>query len=395
MKGDARKEFLDKLSEHYGEWSKATARFGITPYGKIAQALNISPSQFSKLISGTATEGMYTRTTANINRLMYRDSLLDERDQAVADQETKKAELSRLRAREGRSRLRYTVVGLATGICLTALAFVLGRAREVTTLYSSPHPLSSYFDRGYDEQFFRPYLALSEVQNYCPCSAYEGVWELSEQYKLPLPGNRKPGVYYVAKRADVRMKCSRYDTFPPGKGRVLMGYEQLVNEIWVDTERQPLSPTYFDKDIKQFTSAFTDLSLEGNSRFKKVATINSFFVDRFEIYPDSIVRKGEPYGRYASELDQKLADTYEIDINYILNDVLGDLTTTSCTAFDNRYCDPNTLTEGESVIAFDCQYTIASENLGIGGGYPYTKGYRLKKQAYAANLTCECSKLAQ
>jgi hypothetical protein len=70
--------------------------------------------------------------------------------------------------------------------------------------------------------------------------------------------------------------------------------------------------------------------------------------------------------------------------------VLGDLTTTSCSATTNPYCDPNTLEEGRSVIAFDCRYTIQSENLGLDKGYPYTKGYRLSEQAYAANLTCGC-----
>ena len=46
--------------------------------------------------------------------------------------------------------------------------------------------------------------------------------------------------------------------------------------------------------------------------------------------------------------------------------------------------------EKQSVINFDCLYTIKTENLGIGGGYPYRKGYRLEKQNYSDNLTCGC-----
>jgi hypothetical protein len=66
------------------------------------------------------------------------------------------------------------------------------------------------------------------------------------------------------------------------------------------------------------------------------------------------------------------------------------LTQTDCLAAANKFCDPNDLREGESVIDFACLYTIKSENLGIGGGYPYRKGYRLVKQNYSDNLNCNC-----
>jgi len=59
-------------------------------------------------------------------------------------------------------------------------------------------------------------------------------------------------------------------------------------------------------------------------------------------------------------------------------------------ASPNAFCAPNTLEESESVISFDCLYTIQSENLGIGGGYPYRKGYCLEEQSYSDNLTCSC-----
>jgi hypothetical protein len=102
------------------------------------------------------------------------------------------------------------------------------------------------------------------------------------------------------------------------------------------------------------------------------------------------VRKGEPVGRIATEVDEDLAARYEIDMRHTLRNVLGNLTKTDCRAAPNPACDPNDLTVGESVIAFDCLYTIKTENLGIGGGYPYRKGYRLAQQSYADNLTCTC-----
>ena len=186
------------------------------------------------------------------------------------------------------------------------------------------------------------------------------------------------------------MKCSRSDTLGAGKGKVLWGYEYLVNEIWLDTKMTPLSPTYFDKESKQFTSAYHALDFENNPQFQKVATVNSFFIDQFQLIGDSIFRYGEPCGRYVSDLDEALANEYEIDINYLLEHVLAGMTTTRCEGTVNPYCDPNSLKELESIINFSCLYTIRNENLGMGGGYPYEKGFRLEKQHYADNLTCDC-----
>ena len=390
MEERIQEKFIEKLEEQYGTWSRPTAKFGDTSYGEIAKDLSISASQFSKLLYGTATEGMYIRTIENINRLLTREAIRQERDTAVAENAELRTELDKLLTDSQTFRQRLVLMLLLMVVAVGAVLYLIARLndRAPATVTSTEHPLKTFFDKQYDANFKTPYLDISEVQDYCPCSGYEGIWSLSESYKLPLPG-RKPGVYYVAESADVRMKCSRYDTTGAGKGRILMGYEYLINEIWVDTQMKPLSPTYFDKGNKVFTAAFDSLVFEDKERYRKVATIHSFFVDRFDIYPDSIVRIGEPYGRYASDIDQQLADEYEIDIKFILNEVVGDMTMTSCTATANPFCDPNTLREQESVFAFDCIYTIRTENLGI-GGYPYTKGYRLEEQTYEDNLTCGC-----
>jgi hypothetical protein len=392
MAENNQEKFLGKLEEKYGRWSKPTSKFGNTSYGEIATALSISASQFSKLLYGTATEGMYIRSIENINRLLTRETLLEERDKALAENAVLTEKVEQLgQAHSGLQMYKWVSLVLLL-VCLTiAYLWWSGKQQPVSTSNQTKnHPLAAFFDKEYDANFKSPYLDIGEVQRFCPCSGFEGHWSLSKTYKLPLPGTRKPGVYYVAKSADVRMKCSRYDTVDVGTGRVLLGYEYLINEIWVDTKMRPLSPDYFDKDKKQFTPEFDSLDFDKDPSFKKVATIHSFFVDKFEIYPDSIVRKGEPYGRYASGIDQQLADAYEIDIRFILKDIVGDMTTTSCSATTNPYCDPNDLKEGESVFSFDCIYTIRTENLGIGGGYPYEKGYKLVKQAYADNLTCGC-----
>jgi hypothetical protein len=379
--------FIAKLEAHYGPWEKTTSRFGNTTFGKIATDLCISASQFTKLLSGNATEGMYVRSIRNVERLIGEQQAKNQFDQLLGQVKT----LRQNEKQNGTRLLMFSLLALILGAATVHFfrpAASIAPNASLTT--SSQHPLTLYFDQGFDADFDSPYLKASEVQDYCPCSAYEGIWSLAEEYKLPLPGTRKPGVYYLAKSADVRMKCSKSDTSNVGKGGVLIAYEYLVNEIWVDTKLTPLSPTYFDKDTKQYTPEFEALTFEDNAQFKRVATIHSFFIDKFEIHPDSIVRRGEPAGRFATDVDQQLVATYEIDLKHILENVLGDLTKTDCESSINEYCDPNDLREHESIINFDCLYTIKAENLGMGGGYPYRKGYRLEEQNYSDNLTCGC-----
>lgn len=376
--------FIHRLEQHYGQWQKKISRFGTATYGDIAHDLCVSASLFSQLIYGSATEGTYVRSIRNVERLMSTAKLKKQLSTAMP------------REREKRNAGNFTWAQLPF-IAFVLLAVTLGLllAFRATIVVEHPtaeqvHPLEAFFDQPFDADFDAPYLNLSEVQAYCPGSAYEGVWRLNEPYQLPLPGTKKPGLYYLARRADVRMKCSKLDTSIAAKGHVLNGYEYLVNEIWVDTKQQPLSPKYFNKETKAFTSAFLELDFAANPDFKKVATIHSFFIDKFILEGENIIRMGEPSGRYASDVDEKLVAEYEINLKYILEQVIGNLTKADCAIGQNPYCDPNALQEGESILKFDCVYTIKSENLGLGGGYPYTKGYLLEKQAYADNLICTC-----
>jgi hypothetical protein len=383
-------QFIAALEAHFGTWERNTSRFGNASFGRIAKELCMSPSQFSKLIYGTATEGMYVRAIRNVDRLSETRKAKEERDQATEKWKTARQKLDALRSKGSRTRLVVFALLLLTLIIFIWKAFSTeSPASHLTD--QELHPLTPFFDRNFNADFHSPYLRGSQVQDFCPCSAFEGEWELNQPYKLPLPANRKPGIYYLAKDADVRMKCFKSDTSNIGRGRVLIAFEYLTNEIWVDTEQTPLSPTYFDKQSKTFTPSFDSLDFENNPKFKRVATIYSFFIDRFLIYPDSIVRKGEPVGRYATNVDSELISEFEIDLKHVLDNVLGDLTQTNCESTVNPFCDPNDLRQGKSVISFDCLYTISNENLGMGGGYPYRKGYLLKKQNYSDNLTCDCS----
>lgn len=383
-KESLREQFITILEDKYGTWNRTTSRFGSSSFGEISNALSISPSQFTKLISGTATDGMYLRSIENIKRLIRRESL----SQQLSELQIQYDKLKKKRKSTVIYLLVFALVCLLSAFLLYSLFFNNSDSGNKNSTVKG-HPLSDFFDNTELDEYNSPYLDMSEIQDYCPCSAYEGEWSLANNYKLPLPGSKKPGLYYTAKSADVRMKCSHNDSIEAGPGRVLLGYEYLVNEIWIDTELTPVGEKYFDKKNKVFTKEFEQLRFEDHPQFKRVAVINSFFIDRFEILDSFIVRKGEPCGRYASEIDHELAEAFDIDIEFILKGILSNLTTTACDRAVNHYCDPNELDAGD-VISFDCLYTIESENLGIGGGYPYKKSYRLDKQIYADNLTCGC-----
>lgn len=383
--GPAFDQFIATLEEKYGTWSQATARFGNATYGEIAKALNISPSQFSKLLYGTATEGMYQRTIENVKRLIRQDSIRKERDLALDDFR---------RAKSGQT--RNLVITSVLMFLIGAIAVYIYDHRPMPDseeIGMANHPLKHYFDRGYDAAFDSPFLRETEVREYCPCSGFEGKWTMETPFKLPLPGSRRPGLYYLARSSDLRLRCSNIAEPYVEKGKAMLGYEFFVSEIWLDTEQKPLIPEYFNIEKKSFTPAFESLTFEEEPRFIKLAELHAFNVNNFEIHPDSIVRRAELTGRFAADIDHANAQKYNIDIRHIVRNVLGNLTTTDCASIPNPYCDPNDLIEGKSEMAFDCIYTIKTENLGLGGGYPYVKTFRLKKQHYSDHLDCSCERL--
>lgn len=392
MQDNLNEKFIAKLEEKYGPWTKVTSKFGTTSFGVIAADLSISASQFSKLIYGSATEGMYTRSIANIDRLLQHEQTRLALEKSIEQNKHLESKLaySNSLSKAGSKRLIYVFMAFALGLISMYLIFQT-KGSNPESAKVGQHPLNDFFEQGFGEAFDPPYLKESEVQDNCPCSAYEGEWSLEVPFKLPLPGSRKPGLYYIAKQSDMRMRCSNINGAHLSKGRAMLGYEYLLSEIWVDTEQEPLIPKFFDLDIKNYTAAFNALDFEREDRFQRVAVLEAFNVNNFEIFPDSINRQAELTGRYISELDVELAKTFEIDMNHIVQNVLGNLTKTNCQSTLNPFCDPNDLVEGESILQFDCMYTIAAENLGLGGGYPYTKKFRLEKQHYSDHLNCTCN----
>jgi len=248
--------------------------------------------------------------------------------------------------------------------------------------------LNAFFNPDFDSPSLSPYMPIDKVQEYCPCSGYEGDWELTKPYVIPIPF-KKPGMYYVAKFSDVKLKCVSAETGLL-QGKKMYGFEILKHELWMDSEPEALMPKYFNAEKKQYTKEFYNLAFESDKRFEKVAEFTSLFYNTFEINKDKIRRKGEPAGRYANYVNQKAVAKYKIDLNEILNHAVGDMIKVSCDDTPNPNCNPNSLKEGESTLEFTCNFTIDTENLGYGGTYPYVKKLKLVNQHYSYNLLCGC-----
>lgn len=383
--------FFQQLIKKYGEWDKNSARFGKHSYGNIADDLSMSASQFSKLLYGTATNGMYERTIRNIARLLEKDDLKKDNERLTEEIHQLQKDLS-VPATSKSFNFGYL---LLAAILASVLGFFIGKKSPQLVRDTLPkevlsnHSLADYFEPAFKSAHVSPFVTNGEAQSFCPCSAFEGTWALAKEYTIPVPVG-KPGLYYVAKKSDIKMRCSR--NVPAEKqGSIFMGFENMEHELWLDINREPISPKYFDLNTKNYTKAFYNINFEEDPSFQKVANINSFMYNTFEVTGKEIIRKGETIGRYAKDLDEKICKEYEIDVEDVMSNIIGNLTKTVCQPVTNHYCNPNQLVQNESLLSFNCNFTIAYENLGIGGSYPYTKSLILKKQNYSDNLLCNCS----
>lgn len=383
MNKDLKEKFKECLIETYGESKPLVSKFGSTSYGKIAEELCISNSQFTKLISGSATEGMYIRGIRNIKNVAACHTLKREVEILKQEQKDKKEELDNTKETYKNSFIKALfLTTVFTGILIAGVLVYQNTTRGTL---STTHPLEAYFNSTLDKPYQTAYTSNRHVQAFCPASAYEGKWILDQSYKLPLPGLNYPGLYYYAKSSDMRVKAS---LITENKGKSLMGFEAMEHEIWLDKTQSPMSPRYFNKQTNRYTEAFEKLHFEKSSNFVLVAKLRSFIMNNFILYDDHVERKAQPNGRYVYYLNEEVLKAYKIDMNLVLNYVLTDFVSTRCEPSLETFCDPNDLEEYKTTLSFQCFFTLKDENLGFGGGYPYMKTFKLIDQNYKDHLIC-------
>lgn len=377
MKVEKRQNFIEALEGLYGGYKYDSALFGTHNFTAISAELCYSKSHFTKLISGGASEAMYERALQNIERL-----------QKLADFEAKAASENANSDNSTNQIWKYLALGflgLSCGLGLLYLNSSNNPDIVSNNQSSNGHPLEMYFDFNDNHYYKSPYLTEEQVHEYCPCSGYEGRWQLSEEYIIPIP-YKIPGLYYVGKKADIRLKCRK--TKSANKGQELIGFENIENEIWFDQSMTAINLSNPDGSISEIEEVLGQIDFDGDSDFVKVASVFSCFYDEITITSDSIYRLGEPCGRYANPMNEKILAEYNLDLNHILEYIIGTMNFAQCAAIPNEYSNPNKLENRKSTLSFPCKCYSQTENLGLGGAYPYSKTIQLVEQNYQSNLFC-------
>lgn len=364
MKEEKQKEFIAGLENVYGPYNYESALFGSYNYSKVSAELCYSNSHFSKLISGGASEAMYDRAINNIRRLQTTKSL--------SAQLTKNPQIKK------KPIWKFLAFGL--GLAAVSLFFFMRESPDTT----NSHPLEMYFDFNDAHYFKSPYLSEEQVHQYCPGSAYEGRWKLLNKYVIPIP-YKIPGLYYVGSNADIRLKCKKTTT--DNKGNELIGFENIENEIWFDKTMSKIDVN----DISEgYIENLSNIDLENDQNFVKIASVYSCFYDEIMITNDSIYRKGEPCGRYANAENVDVLKKYNLDLNHIIEYIIGNMIFAKCAPVKNEYCDPNDLQKGESFLSFDCKCSLKGGGDSNTNTFNYTKKIGLIEQNYQSNLSCSC-----
>lgn len=376
MKTDKKQAFISALEDLYGEYKYDSALFGSYNYSSISSEMCYSKSHFTKLISGGASEAMYDRALQNIKRLKKLAELTENLSAESSKPKSSSAWIWKL--------LSLLLLCLSAGLYY---AYSQSSSSESFSALNpkASHPLDMYFDFNDAHYYKSPYLTEEQVHEYCPCSGYEGRWQLSDEYIIPIP-YKIPGLYYVGKSADIRLKCRK--TNSENKGQELIGFENIENEIWFDKSMTPISTDNIESKIKSINEALDQIDYESKGDLIKIANVYSCFYDEIKITRDSIYRIGEPCGRYANGINENILNEYNLDLNHIIEYIIGNMTFAQCDPISNDFSDPNTLENGISILSFPCKCYSDTENLGQGGAYSYLKDIQLVHQNYQSNLFC-------
>ena len=298
---------------------------------------------------------------------------------------------------EKKKKQRDRIIFLIVAIALCVLTATIFRSKPNVIVENR---ICSDLFAMFESKDVSPYILTSNTENtndFCPCIAFEGEWELTHNYKFPLKSDIN-GLHYLAKSSNARFKCARNGALPfvldgdsIKQGQKFYGLEILENEIWYDRLEKSVDNFIIKKDgKKKFTPEYNDFDFNSdkNKRFTRIATIQSYFFNEFIISQDSIKRYGDHLGRRYIELDTMQISNWEKEgktVDLDLNQLIGDFKMTNCHHTVNPYPNPDSL-QISALLSFDCYYM---QNQDFKDGIPYTKTYKFTKQSHRSGLDCE------
>ncbi|MFT4535612.1 MAG: hypothetical protein ACI9P5_002981 [Saprospiraceae bacterium] len=363
------KEFVAKLKKLYGEFDKEGKKFVKAPNSEISRNLGYSDAQFSRLINEHATEGEYQRANQNADRILLLISLEKELAQFKNSNPRKSIILKSALA---------LIIGIIIGLLVN---YLYGLSNEIEPKIGGKD--ASKYDIlkwSFETPFINPYTKLRDLPFDCnfPCYKYQGKWELKKGYKLPFLRERS-GFHYSAVSAVMYARCA--DEGNTG-GKNLEGFEYQLHEIWYDMRELPIDSFMMDNGL--ITKFYKELDFDQDENFIKIATIHTFYKDKFLLGTEQIDRSGKDIARdiefiSTSELsdiidDKDVLDDLRHEINLITSNPLLEFSQpSSCNPATVPNTDFNSIRDGDQMI-FECQMTSSRAVIN------YTKSFELTDQ---------------
>ena len=165
-------------------------------------------------------------------------------------------------------------------------------------------------------------------------------------------------------------------------GKNLEGFEYQLHEIWYDMRELPIDSFMMDNGL--ITKFYKELDFNQDENFIKIATIHTFYKDKFLLGNEQIDRSGKDIARdiefiSTSELsdiidDKDVLDDLRHEINLITSNPLLEFSQpSSCNPATVPNTDFNSIRDGDQMI-FECQMTSSRAVIN------YTKSFELTDQ---------------
>ncbi len=298
-------EFIRKLKKLYSDFDEEQKRFEKTSNSEIARELCYSDAQFSRLVNGSASDGEYQRGIKNVDRIL-KEIELEQRVHKLTRRKDKAT------GKPVFSKVWFWVLALLSVIVLSFALSKLLPARQQIAPTDLPRDYTLQW--AFESSSVKPYTRLNDLPDDCnfPCYKFQGRWELKDEYKIPLFGERA-GFHYVAKEVRMYARCMVEKS---AKGDLIEGYEYQKHEIWFDKRELHMDSFLVAQRNTEIRPSYKALDFYEDANFVKIAEVHTFFRNEFKMDSLFIRRSGKVIGRDieylpTEQLEQQLSPSHE------------------------------------------------------------------------------------